>query len=139
MSPFISGSDLSHLPALRYNIRMNTIRRATPVVQLLLILPAAFFMVSLIVRGRVPAQYEPAHTAQQVVLWYSGRIWTLWILLALLPLAVFSIGCMALVSQWAGGTARSQILTNGTTVFITVLTLASAVILLIVGVHVLMN
>ncbi len=118
---------------------MNSIRRAAPIAQFLLLLPAAVFMLSLILRRMGPMQYEPAHTAQQIVLWYSGRIWTLWILLALLPLAVLSIGCAALISQSVGSTAPRQIPANRTTVFIVVLTLASAVILLIVGVHMLMN
>jgi hypothetical protein len=36
-----------------------------------------------------------AHTAQQIVMWYGGRLWTLWVLLFTLP-------CIGLVS---GGVA----------------------------------
>jgi hypothetical protein len=53
--------------------------------QLVLILPAALFMASLVVRNLGPLQYEPAHTAQQIVMWYAGRLWTLWVLLFTLP------------------------------------------------------
>ncbi len=120
---------------------MNTVKRAAPIVQLLLIFPAALFIGALILRAEGPMQHEPARTAQQIVLWYSGRIWTLWILLTLLPLAVLGIGGMVLLAQSSTeprplfGTIRS----SGTTMLVAVLTLTSAVILLIVGVHMLMN
>ncbi len=120
---------------------MNSIRRAAPIAQFLLLLPAALFMLSLILRGMGPMQYEPAHTAQQIVLWYSGRIWTLWLLLTLLPLAVLGIGGTVLLGQSSTEPHRllGAILSNGTTMLVAVLTPASAIILLIVGVHVLRN
>ena len=64
--------------------------------QLALILPAALFMASLVVRNLEPLQYEPAHTAQQIVMWYAGRLWTLWVLLFTLPCIVLVSGCVAL-------------------------------------------
>ncbi len=120
---------------------MNTVKRGAPIVQLLLILPAALFMASLLLRAGGPMQHEPAHTAQQIVLWYSGRIWTLWILLTLLPLAVLGIGGMVLLAQSSTEPRRlfGTIRSSGTTMLVAALTLASALILLIVGVHVLMN
>ena len=122
---------------------MNAIKRAAPIVQLLLILPAALFMVSLVVRLFGPMQSEPAHTAQQVVQWYSGRMWTLWVLLTALPLAVLGIGCMILLGHAAEGVGLRRGLasmrTDRTTLSIATLTVVSAVILFIVAAHVMMN
>ena len=64
--------------------------------QLALILPAALFMASLVLRNVAPLRYEPAHTAQQIVMWYAGRLWTLWVLLFTLPCIVLVSGCVAL-------------------------------------------
>ena len=64
--------------------------------QLVLILPTALFMAALVLRNVAPLQYEPAHTAQQIVMWYAGRLWTLWVLLFTLPCIVLVSGCVAL-------------------------------------------
>ena len=69
--------------------------------QLVLILPTALFMAALVLRNVAPLQYEPAHTAQQIVMWYAGRLWTLWVLLFALP-------CMALVSGCAALRTRNR-------------------------------
>ncbi len=120
---------------------MNKFKRMAPIAQLVLILPAALFMVSLILRGTTPMQYEPARIAQQIITWYSGRIWTLWILLTLLPLAVLSIGGIARLGQSGPEPHRlfGAIRSNRTMMLVAALTLVSALILLIVGAHVLMN
>lgn len=76
-----------------------TARHLGPIAQVLLILPTALFMMSLVVRGTGSLQYEPARTAQQIISWYAGRIWTLWVLLVLLPLAALGTGCVMLLSQ----------------------------------------
>ncbi|HTP02619.1 MAG TPA: hypothetical protein VMJ64_14685 [Anaerolineales bacterium] len=109
---------------------MNTIKRAAPVIQFLLILPASLFMLALIVRTLGPLQVEAAHTAQEIVTWYAGRMWTLWVLLGALPLAALGIGCATLLQQRRAGPPA---------LLVAMLTLASAVILFIVGLHVLMN
>ena len=70
---------------------------ATPLV---LIFPAVLFMTSLILRQLQPQQYEPAHCAQQVVLWYAARMWSLWILLLALPITVLVAGCATLLRNW---------------------------------------
>ena len=70
--------------------------RLIALLQLALILPAALFMASLVVRNLGPLEYEPAHTAQQIVMWYAGRLWTLWVLLFTLPSIVLAIGYVAL-------------------------------------------
>ena len=120
---------------------MKTIGRTIPIAQLLLIFPAVLFMISLVVRSAGPTQFEPAQMAQQIVLWYSGRVWTLWVLLMALPLAVLGIGCLVLLGQWTAGPRRlvAAIRSNGTTMLIAILTLVSGVILLIVAAHVVMN
>jgi hypothetical protein len=73
---------------------MNTIRRAIATTQALLIFPAILFMGALILRQMSPLQHEPAYTSQQIVMWYAGRMWTLWVLLITLPLVVVVTGCL---------------------------------------------
>jgi hypothetical protein len=69
--------------------------------ELLLIFPAALFMTALFVRNLQPPQYEPAHTAGQIVIWYSLRPHLgLWGLLIALPLAVLVSGCGILWRSW---------------------------------------
>ena len=71
---------------------MSAIKRSVIVAQLLLIFPSALFMGALVVRELQPLQNEPAHTAQQLVMWYAARMWTLWVLLIALPFAVLVTG-----------------------------------------------
>jgi hypothetical protein len=69
--------------------------------ELLLIFPASLFMTALFVRNLQPPQYEPAHTAQQIVAWYAVRPHIgLWVLLIALPLAVLFTGCATLLHRW---------------------------------------
>src|SRR5580704_8334435 len=75
---------------------MRATERLVAASQLLLIFPAVLFMGSLVLRNLSPLQYEPAHTAQQIVMWYAGRLWTLWVLLFTLPCIVLVVGCVAL-------------------------------------------
>jgi hypothetical protein len=51
-----------------------------------LIAPAVLFMTALAIRN-LPLS-EVANTGQRIVMWYSGRMWTLWVLLLALPFAV---------------------------------------------------
>lgn len=126
---------------------MNKIKRTVVVADLLLISPAALFMVALLVRRLQPLQYEPAHTAQQVIMWYAGRMWTLWVLLIALPLTVLMIGCATLLRSWSNAlemrhAARQTIAAvraDTATRFIAATTLAAVVFLAIVAVHMLMN
>jgi hypothetical protein len=107
--------------------------------QALLILPAALFMSALVVRGFQPLQYEPAHTAQLIVMWYAGKQWTLWVLLVGLPLTVLVAGCLTLLSGWAKGTRQTlaAIRTHLATIIVAAVTLTVAVILAIVALHIL--
>lgn len=70
--------------------------------ELLLILPAALFMTALFVRNLQPPEYEPAHTARQIVTWFAERPRIgLWGLLITLPLAVLVTGCARLLHGWS--------------------------------------
>jgi len=82
--------------------------RITATLQLVLLFPALLFMSSLILRQLQPQQYEPAHSAQQVVLWYAARMWSLWILLLALPMAVLVTGCATLLRGWKRDTALTS-------------------------------
>lgn len=122
---------------------MNTLKRTLAAAQLLLILPAALFMLALVLRGLQPPQFEPAHTAQQVVLWYSGRVWTLWVLLGTLPLIVLLMGAAMLLGRSTAGGALRQALaalrTDPVTRLVATVTLCAGVILVMVCIHALMN
>jgi hypothetical protein len=81
---------------------MRLIKCAIPTTELLLIFPAGLFMAALFVRNLQPQQYEPARTAQQIVMWYAARPHIgLWALLIALPLAVLVTGCATLLHRWS--------------------------------------
>lgn len=111
--------------------------------QLVLIFPAALFMASLIVRNLGPLHYEPAHTAQQIVMWYAGRLWTLWVLLFTLPCVGLISGCVALGTRNRDTEQHSTPQPIASTRppwlvrFLSVTTVASAGVLAIVVFHVL--
>jgi hypothetical protein len=124
---------------------MGTARRAA--VQMLLIFPAAIFMGALVVRGLQPLKYEPAQTAQRIVMWYSGRVWTLWVLLIALPVAVLIAGCLTLARNWPHDLEPSQaaqltlvaIRADRAMRFVAATTLTAGLVLAIVVLHMLAN
>ncbi|MBV9155057.1 MAG: hypothetical protein JO097_02270, partial [Acidobacteriaceae bacterium] len=80
---------------------MRLPKYALPTTELLLIFPAALFMTALFMRNVQPVQYEPAHTAQQIVNWYAARPRIgLWIFLCALPFTVLVTGCATLLRRW---------------------------------------
>lgn len=105
-----------------------------------LIFPAALFMAALVLRELPPLQIA----AQQFVMWYAGRIWTLWVLLLALPFTVLVTGSVTLLHSWDRAMAmpvqgrqwlaavRGQ---SGATLFVAAMTLAAAGILAIVVLH----
>lgn len=102
------------------------IRRSIAALEVLLILPAALFMIALVARGL------PGHNAQTIVLWYAGKQWTLWVLLIALPLTVLFTGFLTL--------ARSRSLRGDVAAKVIAATAGcAAVILAIVGAHMAMN
>ncbi len=120
-----------------------TTSRFLATAHLLLISPAVLFMGSVMVRHSQALQNHPAHIAQQIVMWYAGRMWTLWVLLLALPLLVLITGCFSLVQRWmclhfvqqtAGGIHADRAV-----VFTFVTTVVAAIILIIVVLHMLAN
>jgi len=126
---------------------MRTTERLVAASQLLLIFPAVLFMGSLVVRNLSPLQNEPAHTAQQIVMWYAGRMWTLWALLIALPLGVLVTGCIMLERIWSKDVrlpqAAQQMLAaihaNRAMLIVAVMTSTAGAILTIVVLHMLAN
>jgi hypothetical protein len=82
---------------------MNTIKRTLAATELLFVFPATLFMTALFMRDVQPVQYEPAHTAQRVVDWFSARPHLgLDVFLIALPFAAFVIGCATMLRSWRG-------------------------------------
>ena len=87
---------------MRYKVLMNMPKRAIAATELLLVFPATLFMAALFVRNVQPLQYEPAHTAQRIVMWYAARPHIgLWVLLIALPFVVLVTGCGTLLRSWS--------------------------------------
>lgn len=120
------------------------VKRTVAATQLLFIAPAALFMAALFLRT-VLAGDNPAKGAQQVVMWYAGRQWTLWGLLIGLPLAVVVIGFTTLRRSWTHDEGLRQAVartlvaarTHLATLLIAVATLAAASVLGLVALHML--
>lgn len=120
--------------------------RVIAVMELVLIFPAVLFMTALVLRNLHPLQYEPARSAQQLVMWYAGGMWTLWFLLLGLPLIVLVSGCAELLRSYNRDivpplTQKSLALVRAHlfSLFIAATTLVAGVILAIVVLHVLAN
>jgi hypothetical protein len=126
---------------------MNTTKRGVAAAHLLLIFPAVLFMGALVVRSLQPLQNEPAHTAQRIVMWYSGRQWTLWVLLIALPSAVLVTGCIILARSWSDKVRAPQaaqqtipaIHAHPAMLFVAATTLTAGAVLTIVVMHMLAN
>jgi uncharacterized protein YceK len=122
-------------------------KRTLAAAHLLLISPALLFLVAVIVQRLQPLQREPAHTAQQIVLWYAERMWTLWILLLALPLSVLISGCISLMKDSSGSAqaaslaqkALAALHPSGARTSVAVTTVTAAVIVGIVILHMLAN
>jgi hypothetical protein len=122
-------------------------KRALAAAQLLLMFPAILFMGALVVRHLSPLQHEPAHTAHRIVMWYAGRMWTLWALLITLPLAVLVTGCVTLLRSWSNVPElryRAQqglaaIYADRPMLCIAMMTLMAGVVLAIVAMHMAAN
>jgi hypothetical protein len=102
---------------------------------LALLSPAAFFMVALAFRNLLPTQYELALIAQRVVMWYAGRMWTLWVLLLALPFVALTIGCTVLKRDWSHHTNAKQFAKQSLAIGAT--TIAAGGMLTIVVLHML--
>jgi hypothetical protein len=121
--------------------------RIIAVMGLALILPAALFMAALALRFHQPLQYEPARSAQQLVMWYAGRMWTLWVLLLGLPFVAFVSGCAELLRSGSRDivlprTSRkslAMVRAHLASFFIAATTMIAGVMLVIVVLHMLAN
>jgi len=107
---------------------MFRIRPIIAVTQFVLIFPAALFMIAIIARYLLSYSNLPSNIPQQIVTWYSTRLWTLWVLLITLPLIVFIFGCVSLMSnQNIDGVRRTkyviatEILTAGAILVVVIL------------------
>jgi len=116
---------------------MNITKPAAAVaaVQGLLILPAVLFMGALVVRNLPLPQFDLARNAQRIVMWYSARQWTLWMLLIALPLGVLAAGCLTVLSARNDDVERP----HAATLFVAAATLLAGGILAIVVLHMLAN
>jgi hypothetical protein len=120
-------------------------QRIVAVTGLAFIFPAALFMAALLLRDLLPAQHDLARTAQQLIMWYAVRMWTLWLLLLALPFAALILGCSALVGHWNDATRYSgqdllaKVRWDAPTILISTTTVGAGVILARVVLHMLAN
>src|SRR5258706_4021355 len=110
---------------------MNPNKRPTATIDLVLTSPATLFIMALLARQLQLLHYD----AQQIVMWYAARGWTLWVLLLGLPFTVLIIGCVTLLQNWKTTTERSRV----ATLIIAVTTLTAGLTLAVVIIHMLMN
>jgi len=126
---------------------MQATKRAVIGAQLVLMFPSVLFMGALIVWALQPQQNEPAHAAQQIVMWYAERMWTLWLLLIALPLVVLVTGCVTLARNWHDDAKLSRAVQQTLTAiradwamrFVAATTLTAGVVLAIVVLHMAAN
>ena len=119
----------------------NRIIRLTAALELALIFPAALFLIAVVTRHVVPLAYP----AQQIVIWYATRFWTLWVFMITLPLAALLIGSVTLL--WYGGIKMRMTINQRLVAIrksmpklvIAVSTLAALAILVIVAIHMAAN
>src|SRR5262249_37721136 len=129
-----------------YIIKLFMRTRFAAFIEVLFLFPAVLFMIALVVRY-LPAQYEPAHSAQQLVMWYAARMWTLWVLLLALPFAALVTGCVPLLNSWNRDFVRPHgarqtlalVRAHPAALFVGATTLTAAVILAIVVLHMAAN
>jgi hypothetical protein len=105
--------------------------RLIAALQLTLISPAILFLAAVLVGAGGPPQHDLAFAfaAQAIVSWYAARMWTLWLLLLVLPLAALAAGFIALPRSW----------NDDGTFFVAGTTFTSVGILAVVVLHMLAN
>ena len=126
---------------------MRILIRAVAAMQLALLIPAALFLASVLVGAGHPPQYELAHAAQGLVVWYSARTWTLWLLLLALPLAAIISGGATLLWTWNYDAELPPLVRQSlanipapvATLVVAGTTMTSAGILAVVALHMLAN
>ena len=121
---------------------MNQRKHLFAVGQSVVMAPALFFLAAVVVQQLGPLQQEPAHTAHQIVMWYAVRMWTLWVLLLILPFLVLVTGCAILSPRVVEGLRRhtlAAIRASRVLQVITAITATAATVLLIVIMHMAAN
>jgi hypothetical protein len=124
---------------------MRTLVRLVAGLQAALICPAILFLTAVLVGAGEPPQYELARVAQGIVTWYAARMWTLWLLLLILPLAALAAGCFTLLGSWnralepTAGRLAAMPPAPVATFLVAGTTFTSAGILAVVVLHVLAN
>jgi hypothetical protein len=109
--------------------------RILAALEFVLILPAALFMTALVARNLQPLQ----SIAQQLVMWYSARMWTLWVLLLALPFAVVATGFATLADRWQSDRSLSAFRAAPPLRAVAAMTLLAGGILVIVVLHMAAN
>jgi hypothetical protein len=97
----ILGVGLSHESVdgaltLYYKVSMRTIKRTLAVIELLLVFPAALFMIALFLR-----EVQPLAQTGRLVEWFSHHVVLgLYVALIAMPLAAFVVGCAIVLRSW---------------------------------------
>lgn len=122
------------------------LKRSIATLELLLILPAASFMLALFLRNVQPAPYQPAQAARDIVDWFAARqVVGLYLFLILLPLAALIVGALTTLRTWRrdpnlrqlASTTFTTLRTYASFLLIAASTLLAFAILSIVALHVL--
>ena len=81
-----------------YKVSMKAINRTIAIIELLLVFPAALFMVALFLR-----EVQPLAQTGRLVEWFSHDVVLgLDVFLIAMPLAAFVIGCAMVLRSWRG-------------------------------------
>ncbi len=116
----------------------NRILRLIAALEVILIFPAALFLIAVVAR-HIELIGTPA---REIALWYAYRFWTLWVFMITLPLVALLVGSVTLLMngmreerqlRWASFVSPTYVL------IIAVSTLATVAILVVVAVHMAAN
>ena len=115
---------------LYYKVSMKTIKRTIAIIELLLVFPAALFMIALFLR-----EVQPLAQTGRLVEWFSHHVVIgLYVFLIAMPLAAFVVGCAIVLRSWRSDAEfRRAILEISTTVRAHVASLLIAGVTLMAG------
>jgi hypothetical protein len=92
----LSNASVDGALTLYYKVSMRTIKRSVAVIELLLVFPAALFMIALFLR-----EVQPLAQTGRVVEWFSHHVVLgLYVALVAMPLAAFVVGCATVLHSW---------------------------------------
>lgn len=122
----------------------RTTRTAVAAMEFVLVAPALIFFGAIFFRNFFPIS---DNGAEQIVRWYAGRHWSLWVLLIALPAAVLILGISTLFQSWSEevglrrdtGQALTLVRSHLSIVLIGSATFMAGIILAFVAVHMLLN